>query len=391
MNAEVQVIHTRSLTDNVAPVTEPIHLDMCASKEIRYSILHSQQPIFNVEAGLIAGIVEDRPVMLIVDGNVDRLHGQSIKSYASRHLNVASTVVIEAQESHKTWQQAELICNAAMDCGLGRTAVIIGIGGGVVLDLSGFAASIFRRGIGYFRIPTTLIGQVDVSVGIKQGVNAGRFKNVLGSFYAPLASVNDISLLNTLPALHIAAGFAEIIKMAVISDPVLFELVETYGSELLDSRFQSPASVAQSIMWRAEASMLRELKGNLFETTLQRLVDFGHTFSVAMEIDSGYQLPHGLAVGLDMLISTVIAVNRKICPKSVLERMLAIFKAVKLPLSQQICGAEELHASLAAIRSHRGGDLNLVIPRNIGQPVFVQEISMDELTRALSFLAEVES
>jgi 3-dehydroquinate synthase len=265
------------------------------------------------------------------------------------------------------------------------------VGGGVVLDVSGFAASIFRRGVGYLRIPTTLVGQIDVSVGVKQGVNSGRFKNVLGTFYPPLASINDTCFLKTLSATHIAAGFAEIIKMAVIADSALLSLVELHGAELLESRFQSPRPAAEAIMRRAETSMLRELEGNLFETNLQRLVDFGHTFSAAIESDSRYLIPHGHAVALDMLMSTGIAVGRGLCPPAVLDRLIRLYRIVQLPITQSICSADRLHDSLDDIRAHRGGALNLVVPRNVGQPMFLQEVSIDELQGALQVLIDAES
>ncbi len=392
MSVEADLIAAAPTVAPEASVSiDAVHLEMRVSREVRYSIVHTRRPVFHPEERAIADIVGDRPVLLTIDRNVERLHGALIARHCAQHLNLAATVVIDSEETCKSWQQAERICAAAMECRLGRTGVIMTVGGGVALDLSGFAASIYRRGIGYLRIPTTLIGQVDVSVGVKQGVNVGRFKNVLGSFYAPLASINDVSLLNTLPTIHIAAGFAEIIKMAVIADSLLFDLIESSAAGLMASKFQHPAAAARSIMMRAEASMLRELKDNLFETDLKRAVDFGHSFSVAIETDSHYAIPHGHAVGLDMLISTCIAVARELCPRAVLDRLLAIFRTVDLPLSQAVCSAERLHDSLGSVRAHRGGHLNLVIPEDIGRPVFVQEVSVEELADALAFLAAADA
>jgi 3-dehydroquinate synthase len=247
----------------------------------------------------------------------------------------------------------------------------------------------YRRGVGYLRIPTTLIGQVDVSVGIKQAVNAGESKNVLGSFYPPIASINDASFLATLAGPHIAAGCAEIIKMAVVADAELFSLLEQHGGALTASRFQDPA--AHGIMMKAEAAMLHELEDNLFETDLQRRVDFGHTFSVALETDSSYSLSHGFAVGLDMLISTCLAVGRGVCARSLLERLVTLYHCVGLPLSQHICSAERLHESLESVRKHRGGALNLVVPCEVGRTLFIQDVSRGELTDALGVLAEARA
>lgn len=369
----------------------PVHLEVREKREIRYRILHTASPVFRLEESVIANIVGDREVILVVDDKVNDLYGQAMAAHAGRHLNVLDTVIVPGNETCKTWKEAESICNAAMQCGLGRSGVIVAVGGGVVLDVGGFAASIYRRGIGYLRIPTTLIGQVDVSVGVKQGINAGGRKNVLGSFYAPIASINDAAFFETLSASHLASGMAEIIKMAMIADPVLFTLIEQHGAELVARRFQEPAAAARAVMMRAEVAMLHELQGNLFETSLQRSVDYGHTFSVALETDGAYGLPHGHAVGLDMLISTCVAVSRGLCPPTVLARMVTVYAQVGLPLSQEICSADRLVESLASVRQHRGGALNLVVPKEIGQPMYLQEVGRDELQNALDTLASAQT
>jgi 3-dehydroquinate synthetase len=395
MSVTAMSVEAREQRVNVAgPGAElqavPLHLEMREKKEIQYSIVHTDGPIFGGGESVIAEIVGAREVILVVDDKVQEIYGKALMAHARTHLNVLDTLVIPGDEAHKTWTQAESICHSAMQCALGRCGVIVAVGGGVVLDVGGFAASIYRRGVGYLRIPTTLIGQVDVSVGVKQGINVGRRKNVLGSFYAPLASINDTTFLGTLSTSHLASGMAEIIKMAMIADPVLFTLIELHGAELVACCFQEPAAAARAIMMRAEAAMLRELKGNLFETTLQRSVDYGHTFSVVLETDSDYALPHGHAVGLDMLISTCVAVGRGLCPENVLERMLSVYEQVGLPVSQNICSAERLLESLNSVRRHRDGALNLVVPQAIGRPMYLQEIAQEELRDALHALADAQ-
>jgi len=177
--------------------------------------------------------------------------------------------------------------------------------------------------------------------------------------------------------------------MAVIADAELFGLLEKHGRAIIVSRFQEP--VARIIMMRAEAAMLRELQGNLFESDLQRRVDFGHTFSVAMETDSSYSLSHGFAVALDMLISTSLAVRRGLCPRSLLDRMVTLYQHVELPLSQRTCSAERLHESLESVRKHRGGALNLVVPCDLGRTLFIQDVSKVELAETLGALADAHA
>lgn len=164
----------------------------------------------------------------------------------------------------------------------------------MTLDIAGLAASVFRRGVDYIRVPTTLVGLADVAVGIKQGVNALGKKNVIGTFYPPLASINDYRFAQTLHRREIACGMAEIVKVGLLRDPVLLNLLKSYGHELSCSRFGSPAWAAAEVANRAELLTMEELAPNLFEKDLARLVDFGHTFSPAIETLSRFEIPHGL-------------------------------------------------------------------------------------------------
>ena len=231
------------------------------------------------------------------------------------------------------------------------------------------------------RVPTTLVGLVDVAVGIKQGVNAYGKKNLIGSFYPPVASINDYRFLATLERREIACGFAEIVKMALLRDPALLALLERHGAELLESRFAAPAHIARQVTRRAELLMMEELAPNLFEENLARLVDFGHSFSPAIEMASNYQIPHGYAVALDMLLSLALA------SPDLLPRMTALFKTLGLPCwdARMPEGAALLHA-LADIRRHRGGSLNLVVLRRPGEPYFLRAVSQRDLARALERL-----
>jgi 3-dehydroquinate synthase len=171
--------------------------------------------------------------------------------------------------------------------------------------------------------------------------------------------------------------------MALIRDPILFELVERNVAQLVASRFQAPRRVAIEVLVRAELGMMRELQPNLFEKDLRRYVDLGHSFSPWLESASRYALNHGEAVGIDMMICTAIAVRRGICDESVLRRLARIYNAAGLPLAHPLCSAEPLVASLADIRANRGGDLNIVLPTSGGRPTFVQSIDVTEVELAL--------
>jgi 3-dehydroquinate synthase len=295
-------------------------------------------------------------------------------------------------ETEKTWPQVERICGTASAAGFGRHGILVAVGGGITLDLAGTAASLFRRGIGYVRVPTTLVGLVDVAVGIKHGINAFGRKNILGSFYPPLASVSDYSFLRTLPVAEIACGFAEIVKVALVRDEGLFEQIEQHGRELLHSHFQAPASAAREIALRAELLMMEELAPNLFESNLARLVDFGHTFSPTIETATDYRISHGKSVALDLLLSTVIAANKGICEPSLIERLFVLLCQLDLPVwDREMPSAEALCVAIQDARRHRGGALNLVVPCAVGAAIFLQDVGREDIQQGLDVMYELTS
>ena len=353
---------------------------MKVARSVSYSIHRPPKGVFAAEDPTLRNVVRHRPVVIVGDSNVARLYGPAWSRYAGLHLNVLGDLRITSSECCKTLYQAEQICEFALRAGLPRDGILLAIGGGVTLDVVGFAASLYRRGIGYIRIPTTLVGLADVSVGIKQGVNAWNKKNLLGAFYPCVASVNDYRLLSTLPEKEIACGMAEIAKIALLRDEHLFRSLATSAEELLNSRFQQPSDIATEIGLRAELLMMEELAPNLFEGKLARLVDFGHTFSPAIEACSGYQIAHGHAVGIDMALSISVAVLRGLAPLRFLRSVVGLFERIGLPIAgQQLCSTRELWNSLESIRLHRAGALNLVVVRNPGEPIFLNDLDRREL------------
>ena len=358
-------------------------------RNIEYGILHVEQPVFSHHEEALARFLEGRPALFVVDEQVNAIYGAALDEYSRQHLNSAGKILISGSEDRKSWSQVDWICREAARLKFPRQGVVVAVGGGVVLDVAGFAASIYRRGIRYLRIPTSLIGLVDAGLGIKQGVNFAEAKNTLGAFYPPIGAINDVSFLQTLPSCDISCGMAEIIKIALVRSAQLFELLERHGRELLESRFAHPASVAARILRMSEILMLEELQPNLYETDLRRLVDFGHTFSPVIEIESGYRVAHGEAVAVDMLLSTAIAVDRGLCSENLFGRMVRLYEQVGLPLGFVPCSAQHLVRALESARLHRGGNLNLVAPTSPGHAVFLQEVVSGEIDSAMARLHRV--
>lgn len=385
----------------IAPDREqPVHRSVCgdavslsmrAARDISYSVIQLGAPVFDEHTPALSELLGQRPVLIAVDERVDALYGVQLRAYAARHLNLSNVVSLTAGEAHKDLRQVERICRAAIAAGLPRDGAIVGVGGGVVLDIAGTAAALYRRGVAFVRIPTTLLGMVDVAVGIKQGVNFGRHKNLLGTFYAPLGVLNDLAFLRTAPPRELACGVAEIIKIAVAADAALFDLLERHLDELMRSAFQQPGAIAREVIERAASVMMVELAPNLYEDDLKRAVDFGHSFSPTLESRTDYRLLHGEAVAIDMLISTAIAVRRGLCSSTLFERMLRLYGAAGLRSFDESCTVKLLLRALDDVKAHRGGRLNFPIPKRLGECAFLQEVGADDVRAALAAVASAST
>ncbi|HYZ17222.1 MAG TPA: hypothetical protein VE591_12505 [Candidatus Acidoferrum sp.] len=357
-------------------------------REVSYDVLQSRGPIFDPADPTLAIALEGRPAFIVVDRRVDAAYGVAMRAYAAQYLHCLGTFRFDALESAKSLHNVELICKAAYDAGLPRNGVILGVGGGVTLDQAGLAAALYRRGVRYARVPTTLVAIVDVAVGIKQGVNAHGGKNILGTFYPAYTCINDLTFLASLSHAAIASGIAEIVKMAIICDPLLFVMLELDGAAMVASSFQHPPSATEAIV-RAQIAMMDQLQDNLYEENHARFVDLGHTFSPALEKRTGYRLPHGDAVGIDTVLSTAIAVELGLCNRMLLERLVALLRSVGLPVSHPGLDRELAMTALAGARAHRGGNLNLVVPRDLGEVTFLSDVDPRTLDAAFAQVARL--
>ena len=343
----------------------------------------------------LAEFVGHHRALLVTTPTVARLYGEALRdTLISRNVDV-SLHTLAITEDDKTLPAVQSICQRSQELHLNRHSALIALGGGVCSDTVGFAASMIRRGISYVRVPTTLIGQVDAGVGLKCGVNFGDGKNYLGSFYPPLHVFVAPPFLRTLPAPGLRQGLAEILKMALIRDHLLFEIVDTHHAELLQSGFQQPAAIALRVLRDAIRLMLAELQENPYENlTLERLVDFGHTVSPTLETLSHYSLAHGDAVAIDMAFSCALACELGYLHEAALERILRTLCAIGLPIASALLSADTVAAAFASTSLHRAGRLNLVVPTAIGAATWIRsmnQIPASAIAAALSRIAQAQA
>jgi 3-dehydroquinate synthetase len=313
-----------------------------------------------------------RRALAVTTPTVDRLHGDSFRRWLAWTGMDAVVEVRPLTEQTKTIEEALAISALAQAHGLGRRDVMVAFGGGLCSDVVSVAASLTRRGVAHITVPTTLVGQVDAGIGLKGGVNFGGKKNYLGCFAPPEISLIDPAYLRTLPERELRCGIAEIVKIALVRDAAFFELLRDEGSGLIASSFQQPPELARRVITRAVELMLEELSPNSYEDrTLQRLVDFGHTFSSTLEEGSSYRLRHGEAVAVDMALSCELAVGLGILDAETCETVLETFEVLGLPVSSPFTTRDVAERGLDVTVAHRGGDLNLVVPSALGKGTFV--------------------
>ena len=265
-----------------------------------------------------------------------------------------------------------------------RDDILLAIGGGVLMDLVSLAANLFRRGVAVVKVPTTLLGFVDASIGIKTGINFMGQRNRLGTYYLNYDVVYDRSLLNTLSSQLIREGLGEIFKIAIIKSRPLFELLEANIKKILDPVFYQ-TDAGTEIIGLSVKLMLEELHENPTETNLKRCVDFGHSFSPLVEMqsirDDDYtDIPHGLAVGADCIITSIIARNRGILSAGDYGRILSVGKVINFLSEHPVYEHNDIMwSSLVDMTEHRGGNQNLPYPTEIGAFDFIQDLEIDEL------------
>lgn len=327
-------------------------------------------------------------VIVIIDSNINKLYGEKISSYFQNYGIKAHIIPISVSEDNKIIDKVLLIERELDKYKIKRRDPIIGIGGGVLLDIVGLAASLYRRGIPYIRIPTTLLSLIDAGIGVKTAVNFNTHKNRLGTYYAAIETYLDKTFLKTLDERNICNGLAEILKIGIVKDSKLFSLLENNAEELIEGKFQRSNSV-DMVISRSVTGMLEELEPNLWEHNLERLVDFGHTFGPAIEIAALPELLHGETVAIDMVICSFISNRRGLLSDTNYERIVDLTRRLRLPLFHKACTLPLLMKGLEDTTSHRGGYQRIPIPTSIGEAIFLNDVTQEEISYAIKELEKL--
>ncbi|MFA7677223.1 MAG: L-serine ammonia-lyase, iron-sulfur-dependent, subunit alpha, partial [Candidatus Omnitrophota bacterium] len=273
--------------------------------------------------------------------------------------------------------------------GIDRKQVSVLVGGGAVLDMAGFAMSILHRGVRHIRIPSTLLAQIDAGIGTKNAVNFIGQKNFLGVFRTPKIVIVDSSLLSTLSVRQMVAGMAEAVKVSLIKNKVLFELIETNYQDVL-RKDSLPESKMQEIMWLTIIAHLEQIHTDPYELELARPLDYGHEWGHRLEMVTNHRLNHGEAVGIGMAIDSYISYKRGYISEKELERILTVLEAIGLPIYDIGITVGAIWPGLESFRRHLGVELTISLLDGIGKKQDVHEINKIEVSSALGYLMNRE-
>jgi|GEM_PF-673097 len=362
--------------------------------DLNYQVIMTRD-VFNPRNRLLIKEIGRRRVLFVIDQSIGRKKILEIRNYMKRHKIEGGFLTLPGGEPVKNEQagrkNVDAITGEAERLGLSRKDVFVLVGGGAVLDVAGYAASIFHRGIPYLRIPTTLLAQIDAGIGVKTGINYYGQKNFYGSFYPPQSVLVDPDLLMTLDTRQMRSGFSEAIKVSLMKDKPYFEFIEKHYLDLLNRDF-SEASHAEEIMWRSIVDHLEQIRTDPFEKKLARPLDYGHEWGHRLEAVSNYQVTHGEGVAIGMAIDTHISYQRGLLSKNrleakqTLERILTLIENVGLPIYDRRATVENLWPGVESFRRHLGGKLTLSLLKEIGLKKDVHELRPQELRRALNYL-----
>ncbi|HEY0959988.1 MAG TPA: 3-dehydroquinate synthase [Novosphingobium sp.] len=346
-----------------------------------------------VGAGLLAEVVSHcrgklrKPdVAIVTDENVYKLWGTVVQTALHDAGHTPHWRILPAGEATKNWDELSRLIDWLLELGIERGDHILALGGGVIGDLTGFAASIVKRGCHFIQLPTTLLAQVDSSVGGKTAINTPAGKNLVGAFHQPSLVLADLAMLDTLPPRELRAGYAEVVKYGLIGDADFFAWCDANGAALLGG---DPAlreyAVAHSVAQKA-----RIVKEDEFETTGTRaLLNLGHTFGHALEAETGYsdRLLHGEAVALGMVLAARYSARRELMPRATAERVARHIAAMDLPAKLSAlgltCDGKTLTAHMLHDKKMDAGTLPFVLMKGIGAAFLAKDVQLDDVTTFL--------
>ncbi|GJL94130.1 MAG: 3-dehydroquinate synthase [Hyphococcus sp.] len=341
------------------------------------------------QAGQIIAPFLNRPkVVVVTDENVLKAQGARLRSGLEAGGIKHNFITLQPGEATKSFQQLEQLTGQLLDLDVERTDVVIAFGGGVVGDITGFASAILRRGCNFIQIPTTLLAQVDSAVGGKTAVNVPQGKNLIGAFHQPAFVMADISTLETLPARELRAGYAEIVKYGLISDPEFFDWLDSNHPMILEKAGHKERAYAVKKSCAAKAKIVAQDEREKGE---RALLNLGHTFGHAFEAAYGYSdsVLHGEAVALGMALAFDFSTQLGLCPSEDTAHVKTHLRAANLPTTVSDLKplpdltSKKLLSLMMQDKKMQAGEMTLILASGIGKAIITNNVSLKDLEQFL--------
>ena len=353
--------------------------------ERSYDILVGQHVLGNGAGDAIARVIKSKSVIIVSDEHVARFYLHRLSNALEEQQIRSRSIIVKAGEASKSYSAFADLMENILEQKPDRNTTLIALGGGVVGDLTGFAASVCLRGLDFIQIPTSLLAQVDSSVGGKTGINSKFGKNLIGSFHQPILVIADVETLATLPARELMSGYAEIVKYGLINDPPLFTWLEKNAVEMLSGKRELVTEAVVASCNAKAAIVAADEK----EQGQRALLNFGHTFAHAFEAETGFSqsLLHGEAVAIGMILAFQASVKMGLCDKVDYARVKAHYEATGLPLSPQYVQKEwnidALMEHFTRDKKAKDGALTFVLTHGIGKAFVANNVDNSVIRETL--------
>ncbi len=322
-------------------------------------------------------------IVILTDRTVAKFYLSYVANSLNHHGFSVLDVVIPTGEQQKSISRANKIFTELIQHKVGRNATILALGGGVIGDLAGFVAAVYLRGIGFVQVPTTLLAQVDSSVGGKVAVNHPLGKNMIGAFYQPKFVFSDVMVLKTLPLREIVCGLGEAIKYGIIADEALFGYIENHLTDILSLE---PENLTR-IISRCCTIKSEIVSQDETERSVRTILNFGHTIGHALEAAGRYRvLKHGEGVLLGMLAETKIAAERGHCSRELFERLQELLCRVPLQVRLEQLRKVDIVQAVAVDKKTINGRVRIVMPLKLGKVQVIEGIERSEVVEAIEYI-----
>jgi 3-dehydroquinate synthase len=376
-----------SQSDKAVPARDPLWVELGT----RSYPIHIGPGVLEQTGSLIESFAPSKRIVIVTDETVYGLYGKKLEAALAGYTT--HMIVRPAGESQKSMDGLETVLEAIFKAGLDRSDLLLAFGGGVIGDLAGFAASIYKRGLPFVQIPTTLLAQVDSSVGGKTAINNRFGKNLIGAFYQPKAVIADTDLLSTLPLRELKAGYAEVLKYGLLGDRAFFDWLDEEGGAKILNLDAKALSKAVTISCQTKA---RIVAADERESGQRALLNLGHSFAHALELDAGYDgdLLHGEAVSAGMDMAFAFSVNKEYCLADDAAKLSGHLAKLDMPrittLGERLTDPGKLTRFMGQDKKNEDGKITLILARAIGEAFVQKAVSDKDVMTFLTSLSEGE-